>query len=410
MRERSRSIVQGKAPGFLFLAGMLAALAMVGPFTVDTYLPSFPAIGSDFGVSPAALQLTLSAYFVTFAVMTLLHGALSDSFGRRPVILAGLVVYTLASAGCALSQDLSQLLVFRALQGMSAGAGMVVGRAMIRDSREGHEAQRLMSLVMLIFSLAPGIAPILGGFLLGWFGWRSIFVFLAGYAALLLALAWWQLPETHPPPARQSFSPGRLAGNYLQQLRSPRLVWLCLALALNFSGFFVYILSAPAFVYNILGLNEREFAWLIIPGVVGIMCGAFLSGRLAGRLAPRRTIAVAYVIMFSAAAFNVAFSAFAAPALPWSVLPMMIYTSGMALMMPSANLLALDLFPKGRGMTSSLLGFTQSSVSAVVAAVISPLLSHAALTLALGMTALLSLGSLAWVLYSRAETRRVAHA
>ena len=402
--------MQRNAPGFLLFAGMLAALAMVGPFTVDTYLPSFPAIGSDFGVSAAAVQLTLSAYFLTFAAMTLLHGALSDSFGRRPVILAGLVVYTLASAGCALAQDLPQLLIFRALQGISAGVGMVVGRAMIRDSREGHEAQRLMSLVMLIFSLAPGIAPILGGFLLGWFGWRSIFVFLAGYAALLLALAWWHLPETHPPPARQAFSFGHLAGNYLRQLRNPSLVWLCLALALNFSGFFVYILSAPAFVYHILGLNEREFAWLIIPGVVGIMCGAFLSGRLAGRLAPRRTITVAYFVMFTAAAYNVVFSALAAPALPWSVLPMMIYTCGMALMMPSATLLALDLFPKARGMTSSLLGFTQSSVSAVVAAVVSPLLSHAALTLALGMAALLSLGCLAWGSYARAETRRAAHA
>jgi DHA1 family bicyclomycin/chloramphenicol resistance-like MFS transporter len=140
------------------------------------------------------------------------------------------------------------------------------------------------------------------------------------------------------------------------------------------------------------------------------MCGAFLSGRLAGRLTSRRTIGLAYIIMFSAAAFNVAFSALAAPALPWSVAPMMIYTAGMALMMPSANLLALDLFPHNRGMTSSLLGFTQSLVSAAVAAVVSPILSHTAVTLALGMTAMLSLGCLAWVLYSRAETRRVAHA
>lgn len=140
------------------------------------------------------------------------------------------------------------------------------------------------------------------------------------------------------------------------------------------------------------------------------MCGAFLSGRLAGRLTPRRTIALAYVIMFGAAAFNVAFSALAAPALPWSVLPMMIYTAGMALMMPSATLLALDLFPHSRGMTSSLLGFTQSLVSAIVAAVVSPLLSHTAVTLALGMTAMLSMGCLAWAAYSRAETRRSVHA
>lgn len=399
-----------RAPGYVFLAGILAALAMVGPFTVDTYLPSFPAIGRDFGASAVALQLTLSAYFFTFAAMTLLHGTLSDSFGRRPVILAGLVVYTLASAGCALSQDLAQLLAFRALQGLSAGAGMVVGRAMIRDSYAGHEAQRLMSLVMLIFSLAPGIAPILGGFLLGWFGWRSIFVFLTSYAALLLVLTWWQLPETHPPPARQPFSPGRLAANYLQQLRSAQLVLLCFTLALNFAGFFIYILSAPAFVYDILGLNERQFAWLIIPGVVGIVLGALLSGRLAGRIAPRHTVGIAYGIMFTAAALNVGFSALAAPALPWSVLPMMIYTTGMALMMPSANLLALDLFPHARGMTSSLLGFTQSLTSGIVAAVISPLLSRSAVSLALGMAALLSLGCLAWALYSHLITRRVAHA
>jgi DHA1 family bicyclomycin/chloramphenicol resistance-like MFS transporter len=177
---------------------------------------------------------------------------------------------------------------------------------------------------------------------------------------------------------------------------------LCLTLALNFAGFFIYVLSAPAFVYNILGLNERQFAWLIIPGVAGIMFGAFLSGRLAGRLTPRRTIGVAYAIMYGAATFNVVFSTLAEPALPWSVLPMLIYTTGMALMMPSANLLALDLFPHNRGMTSSLLGFTQSLTSGIVAAVISPLLSHSAMTLALGM-ALLSLGYLAWVIYFRIE-------
>jgi DHA1 family bicyclomycin/chloramphenicol resistance-like MFS transporter len=383
---------------------------MVGPFTVDTYLPAFPEIGRDFAVSPVAMQLTLSAYFFTFAAMTLLHGALSDSFGRRPVVLVGLAVYTLASAGCALAQDLGQLLAFRALQGMSAGAGMVVGRAIVRDSREGHEAQRMMSLVMLIFGLAPGIAPILGGYLLGWFGWRSIFVFLASYAALLLALAWQYLPETHPPTARQPFALARLAANYAKLVRSPPLVLLCFTLALNFAGFFIYILSAPAFVYNILGLNERQFAWLIIPGVIGIICGALLSGRLAGRLTPVRTIGIAYLIMYGAAGFNVIFHSFAEPALPWSVLQMMVYTTGMSMMMPSATLLALDLFPHNRGMTSSLLGFTQSLTSGIVAAALSPLLSHSAVTLALGMTCLLSAGCLAWGMYFRIGRSRVAHA
>jgi DHA1 family bicyclomycin/chloramphenicol resistance-like MFS transporter len=169
-------------------------------------------------------------------------------------------------------------------------------------------------------------------------------------------------------------------------------------------------LSAPAFVYNILGLNEREFAWLIIPGVVGIICGSYLSGRLAGRLTPLRTVGVAYLVMFGAAAFNVVFNSLADPALPWSVLPMMVYTTGMSMMMPSVTLLALDLFPHHRGMTSSLQGFAQSFTSGVVAGLLSPLLSHSAITLALGMMGLLSAGCVAWGLYLRIGRRRVAHA
>jgi MFS transporter, DHA1 family, multidrug resistance protein len=390
------------------LAAVLAGLAMLGPFSIDTYLPTFPAIGREFAVTPAGLQQTLTAYFLPFAVMTLFHGTLSDSFGRRPVILASLVVYIVASVGCAVADDFGQLLLFRALQGMSAGAGMVVGRAMIRDSFEGHAAQRLMALVMIIFGLAPAIAPVVGGYLLGWFGWRSIFVFLTLYALLLLAVSFWRLPETHPPAARQPFALAPLAANYWKLARSPQLMLLCIAVALNFAGFFIYVVSAPAFIYDLLGLNERQFAWLFVPGIAGVMFGAFLSGRFAGRVSYGRTVAIAYVIMFSAAAFNVTYSALAEPALPWSVLPVMIYTCGMALAMPSITLLALELFPANRGMTSSLQGFMQSFTSGIVAGTISPLLSHSDVTLALGMTGLLCIGCAAWLAYLR--VRPAVHA
>jgi len=176
---------------------------MIGPFTIDTYLPSFPALGRDLAATPAQLQQTLSVYFLTFAIMTLFHGTLSDSFGRRPVILASLVIYIVASIGCAAASDFGQLLLFRILQGTSAGAGMIVGRAVIRDSFEGHAAQRLMSLVTMIFGLAPAIAPVVGGWLQAWFGWEAVFLFLAGYGLLLLAVCWFKLPETHPAVARR---------------------------------------------------------------------------------------------------------------------------------------------------------------------------------------------------------------
>lgn len=392
------------------LAAILAGLAMIGPFTIDTYLPSFPAMGRDLAATPAELQQTLSVYFLTFAIMTLFHGTLSDSFGRRPVILASLVVYIAASIGCAAATDFKQLLFFRVLQGTSAGAGMVVGRAVIRDSFEGHAAQRLMSLVTMIFGLAPAIAPVVGGWLQSWLGWQAVFVFLAAYGLLLLAVCWAHLPETHPPASRQPFEMRPLARTYFTLGRNRPLLLLCVGVGLNFAGFFIYIVSAPAFVYELLGLNEKQFAWLFLPGIIGVMCGAFVSGRVAGVLSPQRTIGIAYAVMFCAAALNLAYSSLAAPALPWSVLPIMVYTAGMALAMPSMTLLALEIFPRNRGATASLQSFMHSFLSSLSAGLLSPLVSHSGFTLALAMAGLVSLGCLAWIVYLRTQPRPLAEA
>jgi DHA1 family bicyclomycin/chloramphenicol resistance-like MFS transporter len=385
------------------LAAILAGLAMLGPFSIDTYLPSFPAIERDFTITTLQLQQTLSAYLLPFAFMTLFHGTLSDSFGRRPVILTSLVCFGLASVGCALAQSYEQLLLFRGAQGLSAGAGMVVGRAIIRDSFEGHAAQRLMAMVTMIFGLAPAIAPIIGGLLQSWLGWRAVFVFLALYGTGLFILCQLRLPETLPPPSRQPFSVGPLFRNYVKLAGSLRLFLLSSAVALNFCAFFLYIASAPAVIYKLLGLGENQFAWLFVPGIAGVMIGAFVSGRLAGRVSPQGTVKIAYCIMFSAAVFNLAYSGFFEPALPWTVLPVMLYTMGMALGMPSVTLLALELFPQNRGMAASLQGFEHSFLSGIVAGFVSPLLSHTDIALASGMAGLLVLGWLAWMVYLRID-------
>ena len=383
------------------LAVILAALAMIGPFTIDTYLPSFPFIGADLQASPAQMQQTLSLYLFTLALMTLFHGTLSDSFGRRPVILVSLALYVVTAAGCALAASLPQLLFWRAVQGLAAGAGIIVGRAIIRDSFAGHEAQRLMSLVTMIFGIAPAVAPVIGGWLQDWFGWRTIFWFLAIYGVLLFFAVVRCLPETHPVAARQPFHAQPLLRNYLRLGRDPKLVLLCLVIAFNFSGFFLYVVSAPAVIYDLLRMSEKDFAWLFVPGISGVMFGAFLSGRLAGRLSPRRTVSAGFLTMCGAVAFNLAYCAFFPPALPWTVLPVMIYTIGMALAMPSVTLITLDLFPQLRGMTSSLQGFAHSLFAGITAGVVSPLLSGSALTLACGMGGMLLLGWLAWALYLR---------
>jgi DHA1 family bicyclomycin/chloramphenicol resistance-like MFS transporter len=397
----SLTILHRKPVSAPLLAAILAGLAMLGPFSIDTYLPSFPAIAGDFSITALQLQQTLSAYLLPFAFMTLFHGTLSDSFGRRPVILVSLVCFALGSVGCAMAQSYEQLLLFRGAQGLSAGAGMVVGRAIIRDSFEGHAAQRLMSMVTMIFGLAPAIAPVIGGLLQSWFGWRAVFVFLALFGAALYLLCHLRLPETLPPSSRQPFAVVPLFRNYVKLAGSLRLFLLSSAVALNFCGFFLYIASAPALIYGLLGLGENQFARLFVPGIAGVMMGAFLSGRLAGRASPQRTVKIAYGLMFSAAALNLAYSGFFEPALPWTVLPVMLYSMGMALGMPSVTLLALDLFPHNRGMAASLQGFEQSFLSGIVAGFVSPLLSHADLALAGGMAGLLLLGWLAWMMYLR---------
>ena len=385
----------------LVLASILAGLATLGPFAIDTYMPSFPAIARAFAVTPIEVQQTLTAYLLPFAGMMLFHGALTDSFGRRPVILVGLVVFTVASLGCALAQSLPQLLLFRALQGMSAGTGLVAGRAMIRDIYPGHQAQRVMSMVTMIFGLAPAVAPVIGGWLEVSFGWRSIFVFLTLFAAAMFGLCYYRLNESLAPVHRQEFAVRPLMRNYLKLLGSVRFGLLSSAIAFNFAGFFLYIAAAPAVIYDLLGLGASEFGWLFIPGIAGVVIGAFLSGRLAGRLQPRSTVRFGYMIMWAAAAFNLAYNAMWPPALPWTVLPVMAYTVGMALAMPSVSLLVLDLFPENRGLAASLQAAQHSFFIGLTAGLLSPYASGSGRGLACVMVALLACGFACWLAYLR---------
>jgi len=387
------------------LAATLAGLVMLGPFSVDTYLPSFPAIQREFAISPLEVQQTLTAYLVAFAVTTLFHGALSDSFGRRPVILACLAIYVLGSIGCTFAQSFAQLLLFRGVQGLSAGVGWVVGRAIVRESFPGHDAQRLLSLITMIFGLAPALAPVIGGSLQGAFGWRAVFAFLTLYGALQLAVCWLALPETLPREKRHPFAAAPLARVYLRLAGTTRLRLLSLAVALNFCGFFLYVSSAPAIIYRLLGLTEHHFPVLFVPGIAGVMVGAFLSNRMAGRTSRQRTVQIGYLVMFGAAAFNVGYHSFYPAALPWTVLPYASYAVGMALAAPSVQLLVLDLFPQNSGTASSMQGFTHALFTAFTAALVAPLLSSSGLTLALASLGLLTLGSLCWMTFRRLEAR-----
>jgi DHA1 family bicyclomycin/chloramphenicol resistance-like MFS transporter len=385
------------------LALLLAALAMLGPFSVDAYLPAFPAIATSLNTSAIHVQQTLTAYMASFAVMILWHGALSDTFGRRRIILVSLVMYAIGSIACALAPSVEYLWVFRMLQGVSAGAGVVIGRAITRDLYSGAEAEKMLSLVTMIFSVSPAIAPIVGGWIVTASDWRTIFVVLFAFALLMLALCWRWLPESLPADKRQPFNPSSLWVNYRQIFLSRRFQLKAGAIACNFSGLFLYVSSAPAIVTEHLHLGPNEFAWLFVPAVSGIFLGALAANRMAGRAGPGRQIGIGFALLMSAGLVNVAYHGFFAPALPWTVAPLFLYTMGMSMVAPGLTLQVLDLFPRIRGTVASCQSFTMTLLSALVAGLLSPLLDHSMLALATGQFAFVLIGWLLWHVANRAS-------
>jgi DHA1 family bicyclomycin/chloramphenicol resistance-like MFS transporter len=394
------------APRRRLLAPLLAALAMFGPFSIDTIFPAFPAIEADLHASPFAMQQTISVYMVAYALMSLLHGPFSDALGRRRVILAGVLVFAFASLGCAFSNSIGELLAFRALQGMSAGAGLIVGRAIIRDCFDGVEAQKLMSTVSMIFGIAPAIAPIVGGWVIAFARWPMIFALLAAFATALWLACLALLPETHQRERRVPLSLRELATTYRLIGRDRAFVPLVLAGSLNFNALWVYISSAPAFVLDLLKLDAQHFAWLFVPAISGMMTGAFLSGRLAGRLSPATTVRLGYAIMLGASTLNLLCAWWLPqPRVPWSVIPIGLHAIGIGMNFPTLTLLLLDRFPHHRGAASSVQAFISLVISATIAGVLAPVLSANPVRLALGALLATLLGFAGWHVY-RSLTRR----
>ncbi len=379
------------------LAVLLAVLGMLGPFSIDTYLPAFSGIARSLGATPVEMQQTLSAYLFGFAFMNLFHGALSDSIGRRPVVLWGIAAFTLASVGCALSQSIGQLVFFRALQGLSTGAGIVVSRAVIRDMFPPAQAQKVMSQVTIYFGVAPAIAPIIGGWLFVHTGWHSIFWFLTGVGVLLWGANFRLLPETLHVSQRQPFNVPHLMRGYWQLGSNPRFLLLALASGVPFNGMFLYVLAAPAFLGDHLGLAPTQFFWFFVLTISGIMLGAWVSGRMAGKIAPKRQIRHGFVIMLSVSLLNLAANLLFKAHAGWSLLPVAVFAFGWALMVPVVTLLVLDLHPERRGMASSLQAFIGSTANGLVAGVIAPLIMHSTVLLALASLLMMCIGLVAWV-------------
>jgi DHA1 family bicyclomycin/chloramphenicol resistance-like MFS transporter len=370
-------------------------LSMLGPFSIDTYLPSFPAIETEFGISRAMLSQSLAVYLLAFAFSTLFWGPVADRFGRRLVIMVSMALYTLGSIGCALADSIETFLLLRIAQGLAASGGFIASRAMIRDAHDAESAHRAMSQVMLLFALSPAIAPVLGSWLHEQFGWRSVFWFLSAFGSLLVLMGFF-IKETLADEHRQSIHPGAVIRVYISAFLNRRFVALIFSLSFSFAGLFLYIAGAPTVIYDFLGLGSNDFGWLFIPIVVGLMVGAAISSRLAHRWPAQRTITVGFALMILASTLNLLDVNLTGAGILTVIGPLVLYVVGLALMMPAITVLALDCLPTHRGTAASVQGFLQMITNAGVASLAVPLLHARWLNFVAGQFVFLLLAVVLW--------------
>ena len=369
----------------------LAVLASLAPFAIDTYLPGFHIIATDLSSTPAYIQQSLTFYLIPYTIMTLFHGAISDSIGRIMTIKWGLALFFFASIGCALATSVEQLWFFRALQGIGGGAGNVVARAMVRDLYEGAQAQRVMATIQIIFGIAPAVAPIFGGFLLD-YGWQSIFIFLALYAAIAIYYSSSVLPETMLFKDRLPFDLKSIATRYRTIFKNKEFLLLILSLSANFSAFFLYVLASPIFLIDLLGFTEKQFAYLFVPTVCGMIMGSLIAKKTAGVINPSRVIRFGYFWMLLMALSNLIYCYFIDNNPIFNIGFIALYNIGMAAIMPIISIAALDCFPKARGTAASGQAFMQMFFSSAVAGVIVPICWFSTFGLSLGLFLILIFG------------------
>jgi MFS transporter, DHA1 family, multidrug resistance protein len=351
---------------------MLGTIIAIGPMTIDMYLPALPTLQAHFGVDTAAVQFTLAIYFVGLAIGQLLYGPVADRFGRRRPLLIGLALYTVASAICAAAPTIEVLSAARLLQALGGCAGLVITRAMVRDRFEPHDSARIYASLVLVMGMAPMLAPLVGGHLLGWSGWRSIFVALAVFGLLCWTLAYFGLAETlaaRSAPIRL----GRVLRGYGGLLAHRMFMGYALAAGFASAGMFSYISGAPFVFIEVFGIPAQHFGWLFGANAAGFVAVSQLNHRLLRRWTPDRLLRGALAAYAGFSLVIVLMAATGSGGLWGVALPLFACVSSLGLIFPNTTAMAMAPFGTQAGLAAAAMGTLQFSAAAVGGAAVGQL-------------------------------------
>jgi MFS transporter, DHA1 family, multidrug resistance protein len=377
----------------LVIRVLLTGLVAFGPLSTDLYLPALPNLVQVFDTDIAMVQLTLSVFLVGFAVSQLVYGPMSDRFGRRPTLLIGVSVYLVASAVCSLATSVEGLIAARFFQALGACCGPVVGRAVVRDVFGRDRAATVLAYMSMAMTLAPAIGPVLGGAMTELFGWRSNFILLTGFAMMILAAVWGLLGETNTARDSEALNPGRMAANYLMLLRNRRFIGYILIVACSYSGIFAFISGSSFLLIGQMHLSPAQYGLSFATVVLGYTIGSFLAGKLSQRLGGARMIRIGTLVSISGGALGVGLALAGVVQIASVVLPVFLFILGAGLTLPNATANAVGPYPTMAGLASSLLGFFQMTIAALVGLGVGHLHNGTALPM-MGAIGLVGLGAL----------------
>jgi len=360
---------------------LLTALAAVGSFSISIYTPSMPALAVDLATTADRVKLTLSVFLVGFAVGQLVYGPLSDRFGRRIVLLAGLALYVVGDIACAAAPTIDVMIAARFLQALGACAGPALGRAVVRDVHGREGAARVLAWIAAATALSPAIGPTLGGHMHVWFGWRANFVLLTIAGALLLLAVWRGLGETNLRPDEQATSPSRMAANYAMLLRHREYLAYLLCGSFLIGGLFAYIAAAPFIFIERLGVPPDHYGLLSIFTTGAYMAGAVVTARLNARVPIERMVWIGAVVAL-AGALAMLPAALLEPSAPGILGPMTVFGIGLGIALPNCLAGGMGPFPWTAGSASALVGFAQMLAAAGATVTVAALPQHSVLSLA----------------------------